>query len=188
MTWMPSDERDYNIAITAKAASEAAEEGKKGLWVKVHGADLEGWPESQMPLATALYRYLRNSLVHEGTMPAEVRVSKDDGRFVSYGVHATHVDVSATLFEQIRVAVMFAPENADQFPAITEAPDDVIAWHLFKHARERRGSYLKRRAERRAALQSEQVQPIRWKDSASCEPKDSGTNPPSATGDVSSAG
>src|SRR5262249_16961156 len=138
---------DYIRCIKPRESLDANGERVGGWWFKVPGSAEFGWPDEMMPLATILYKYVRNSLAHEGGLPTNVEFIEDkQAGFVSFEVLPDRLRISNLLMAGLGRSVTFAPENGDLFPDIGETPPDVLAWNIFRNNRDQQKPYLEQRA------------------------------------------
>ncbi len=153
--WVPTCEDDYIRCIDPRKALDSDGNRVGGWWFGVPGSE---WPDELMPLATCLYKYVRNNLAHEGTLPDNVDFVESEHGALTFEVLEDHLRISNSIMDGLSRAVTFAPENGDLFPDIAETPPDVIAWMLFRKARDQRKVYLEQRAERIRHLGTSRVQ------------------------------
>jgi hypothetical protein len=143
--WVPTCEDDYIRCIHPDKVLD--DQGNRVGWVWVR-VPRSGWPDEMMPLATCLYKFVRNSLAHEGTLPSNVEFVHSEPGHLTFQVSDDRLRISNSLMDGLGAAVTYAPENFDLFPDIAETPSDVIGWMLFRTQRDNRKAYLDQRAAR----------------------------------------
>ncbi len=144
--WVPGCEDDYIRCIDPKKVLDSKGERVGGWWFQVPGSGKYGWPDELMPLATCLYRFVRNNLAHEGMLPENVEFVDGPAGSITFQVLEDRLRISNSIMDGLCRAVTFAPENFDLFPDIAETPPEVVAWLLFQKARDKRQAYLDQRA------------------------------------------
>jgi len=146
--WVPTCEDDYIRCIHPDKVLDEGGNRVGGWWFKVPGSGERGWPDEMMPLATCLYKFVRNSLAHEGILPSNVEFVDSEAGQLTFQVLEDRLRISNSLMDGLGAAVTYAPENFDLFPDIAETPPDVIAWMMFRSQRDNRKTYLEQRAVR----------------------------------------
>jgi hypothetical protein len=158
--WIPSCEEDYLNCIIPTIHREREmnadlNEGeepvvvkRRGWWFKVPGSGIDGWKEEMMPICVPLYNYVRNNLVHEASMPTNVKFFEHENTNLVFDIKDDHIKLANSLVIKLATCVQYAPENKDEYPSINELPEDVLAWNLFNHRRDKQRDYLEARARR----------------------------------------
>ena len=145
--WIPTTQLDYELAFNPRKSRETGL--TCGGWCfKMPGAEESGWARGLVPIATCFYTYVRNSLVHEGTMPDVVEFVQTPIGELLFEVDENALRLSTWMIDQLSTLVTYAPENKDYFPSIAEMPSEVVAWNLFRQNRDKRTAYLTQRADR----------------------------------------
>lgn len=114
----------------------------KNLHIRVPGEDVRKIPGAErasddsdhytLPLGRLLYVFVRCQLTHEGTLPDNVIFEPDDGTgSLSIKVTDDALTLSENYMNGLARCVLFAPENADDFPQYADLPDEQVADMLF---------------------------------------------------------
>ena len=111
--------------------------------VRYPGANKAKYPDELMPLQDVLYEFVRCTLAHEGRIGQNVEFTETDD--MMFSITDDRLVLGGALVRSLLRVPEFAPENADEFPAIAAMPPEVIAWMLFGQRRASHVQYMQKR-------------------------------------------